>query len=148
MSPKHSNNLRHYRLKRHLTQQQVMQALGHKSASRLSAWENGEAVPSSEHLVTLSDLYRVPIDKLVGGYAKKKMAAKSSAQIPEPKVSVDDNEYRRYFGKAYEEMTEEDLVAAYAKLIVEAYFHSKGITLEPDQEADFLQTGSSTKKGR
>jgi hypothetical protein len=44
-------------------------------------------------------------------------------------------------------MTDEDLIAAYAKLIFEAYLHSKGIEPQEDQEADFLQTGGSMKKG-
>jgi transcriptional regulator with XRE-family HTH domain len=119
-------NLRHYRLKRHLTQQQVLKSLGHASASRLSAWENGEAVPSSKHLVILSELYRVSIDKLVGGYAKKQKKPVASPH-EEVVLPVYGSQYKQHFGKEYEEMTEEELLEQFAQLLVEAFLDSKGI---------------------
>ncbi|MGY3214582.1 helix-turn-helix domain-containing protein [Mucilaginibacter sp. HD30] len=98
---KNDNSLRKYRVKRKLTQQEVLDALRHSSPSRLSAWENGQAVPSSKHLLTLSKLYRVPLEKPVNGYRRK--PRKQSA--PKRDIEAETSEFFRRFGKEQEEMT-------------------------------------------
>jgi transcriptional regulator with XRE-family HTH domain len=53
------NNLKHYRLLAHLTQEQVVEQLGLKSNNRLSRWEAGKAYPSVANLLLLAELYKV-----------------------------------------------------------------------------------------
>jgi transcriptional regulator with XRE-family HTH domain len=121
MHIKHPNNLRYYRVKQKYTQQDVLKVLGHSSASRLSAWENGEAIPSIKHLIALSELYRVPVDKLVGGFAKK--AKKSAVKEPVPIEKEDSShgsEFIRHFGKEYEEMSTEELLDVFAEIVVDS----------------------------
>jgi hypothetical protein len=50
---KYPNNLRHYRLKQQLTQQDVLIALDHTSASRLSARKQGADAPLIQYLLKL-----------------------------------------------------------------------------------------------
>ncbi|MCR8559299.1 helix-turn-helix transcriptional regulator [Mucilaginibacter sp. BJC16-A38] len=129
---KYPNNLRHYRLKRKFTQQEVLGHLGHASASRLSAWENGEAVPATQHLVTLrhasasrlsawengeavpatqhlvtlSLLYGVPVDKVVGGFAKQKKAAVTQKAAFNESLLTPANQFLNYSGKNHDDMRE------------------------------------------
>lgn len=120
---RYSNRLRHYRLKRKLTQQAVLDALGHKSASRLSAWEQGNATPSVPHLFVLAGLYDVPIEKLYP--MKRKHVARKPAikrEYDSPAVSSD-------------EMTVEEQIDLLAQMIVEAYIAQK--------QQNFPQVGSS-----
>ncbi|MCR8559297.1 helix-turn-helix transcriptional regulator [Mucilaginibacter sp. BJC16-A38] len=150
---KYPNNLRHYRLKRKFTQQEVLRHLGHASASRLSAWENGEAVPATQHLVTLrhasasrlsawengeavpatqhlvtlSLLDGVPVDKLVGGFAKQqrqKAAIKESVSAGESSPKLE-SQFLHYFGNNHDDMAMEELLDIYAEFIVAAYFREK-----------------------
>jgi transcriptional regulator with XRE-family HTH domain len=113
----YKNKLHHYRLKRNLTQETVLGALGHASASRLSAWENGTATPSLPHLFALAGLYGVSVEKLYGksNAAIKKVggikAKKRDEDFPVPTSSMD--------------MTVEEQLDVLAQLLVEAYIDQK-----------------------
>lgn len=58
------NNLKEYRLRAKLTQEQVVIALGLQSNNRLSRWENGKAYPSVINLLKIAKLYKIPCEKL------------------------------------------------------------------------------------
>jgi transcriptional regulator with XRE-family HTH domain len=53
------------RNKRHLTQDQVAEALGVKRA-RYNAWENGISNPDHKNLIAMAQFYRVTVDFLLG----------------------------------------------------------------------------------
>jgi transcriptional regulator with XRE-family HTH domain len=113
---KYPNNLRHYRIKRHYTQQQVLKYLGHTGPSRLSAWENGHAQPTARHLAALAELYSVSLEKLLGKKSISKLRTKTviakvqeqkPPQAPETEPSI------------------EDLVDQLAKIVVEVYLYQR-----------------------
>jgi len=52
------NNLKEYRLKAGLTQQQVAKLLGVNSEERICHWEKGRNVPSLINLLKLCTIYR------------------------------------------------------------------------------------------
>lgn len=54
------------RLEAHWTQQELADQL-YLSRQAVAKWENGEAVPSIDNLILLSDLYNVSLDELVQG---------------------------------------------------------------------------------
>ncbi len=58
------NNLRLYRKKLGLTQEQVSESIG-VSRQALAKWERGESLPDLENVIALADLYEVSIDSLV-----------------------------------------------------------------------------------
>lgn len=76
----YQNNLKHYRLKHNLTQQQVAELLGHKSVSRLSAWEQGTSMPSIDNLFQLCWIYKVNAEML---YKPKKEKIPPKLPVPE-----------------------------------------------------------------
>jgi len=118
MTSKYPNNLRKYRIKRKLTQQDVIAALGHKTASRLSAWEQGLAVPSLDHLLTLAHLYRVRVEDLYGPYKRKLDYARKKRRVEQVEVSFTPSIEQ-------EEKTTEQLIDELAQMLVEAYFYEK-----------------------
>ncbi|MBS1521301.1 MAG: helix-turn-helix transcriptional regulator [Bacteroidetes bacterium] len=117
MTPSYPNNLRKFRTRRKLTQQDVIVELGHKTVSRLSAWEQGHAVPSLEHLFTLSHLYKVRVEELYGPYKRKLgyMRKRQQKQEKIPLISPSDQK----------EKTTEELLDELAEILVEAYFYQK-----------------------
>lgn len=58
--------LKVYRRNHHFTQEQVAQKL-RVTTQAVSKWENGQAMPSIDNLLLLSDLYDVSIDELIQG---------------------------------------------------------------------------------
>ena len=60
------SRLRNERLKRHLTQWDVVRAVGLGSNVVLSRYENDERTPDPETLRKLADFYRVSTDYLLG----------------------------------------------------------------------------------
>lgn len=58
--------LKVYRTNHHFTQEQVAQKIM-VTTQAVSRWENGQAMPSIDNLLLLSDLYDISIDELVQG---------------------------------------------------------------------------------
>ena len=59
-----SDKLKQARQQHHLTQMQVGTQL-HVSAKTISSWENGRSFPDISTLVSISDLYQIPLDQLL-----------------------------------------------------------------------------------
>ena len=53
------NNIRHFRYRKMLKQSELAKQLGFKSADRISLWENGLAMPSTENLFDLARVLEV-----------------------------------------------------------------------------------------
>ena len=104
MSPNHPSNLKHYRLKRKLTQQAVAEHIGHSSANRLSTWESGIASPSIQNLMKLAELYGVSIDKLVTPRTRAKRV-KTPAEKEDSFIERD-----RALGEKFLAMSEDELI--------------------------------------
>jgi len=58
------NNLKEYRLKAGLTQQQVAKTVGVNSAERICHWEKGRNTPNMEHLRKLCSLFKASVENL------------------------------------------------------------------------------------
>lgn len=58
------NRLRQARIELGLTQKQLAQAMGHKSAHRISLWERGEKTPSLVNAIALSIICKRLVDDL------------------------------------------------------------------------------------
>lgn len=110
---KYPNNLRHFRLKRRLTQREAALGIGHATAGRLSSWESGSAAPSIENMVRLSILYKVSIDRL---YAPLSRRMHRPDKKPETVLSESKEP-----GADYSSMNDERLVDALAEMIVLSY---------------------------
>lgn len=67
------NNLKEYRFKAGLTQEQVVKSLGLHSSNRLSRWEAGKAYPSVINLLKIAKFYNIPLGKLYNLAADKKI---------------------------------------------------------------------------
>ena len=61
---RYKNSLKKYRLLMGYKQKEVAKLLGLKSASRISRWEKGLAMPSVENLIKLSALYSTLMNEL------------------------------------------------------------------------------------
>lgn len=59
-----SEQIRHLRQAQHLTQQDLATKL-HISRQSISKWENDTALPTFDNVVAISDLFDVPLDKLL-----------------------------------------------------------------------------------
>jgi transcriptional regulator with XRE-family HTH domain len=110
--PTYTNNLRNYRFKRRLTQQQVLKRLGHASPSRLSAWENGSAQPTMMHLIELAKLYGVSIERLMGRKSPRMAHQKKVVTKSVPTTQVQQSEIEPSIEKSIEQL---------AQILVEAY---------------------------
>lgn len=73
-----SNNIKHIRTLKGLTQEQFALAL-HVSRSRISSYEENRAVPPIEFLIELSDFFKISIDILV----KKDLSSATDANFLE-----------------------------------------------------------------
>ncbi len=62
------NNLKLFRKKSGLTQEQLAEQVG-VSRQAIAKWENGDALPDIDNLVALADIYGVTIDSLVRNVA-------------------------------------------------------------------------------
>lgn len=58
------SRLKYFRRLMQLTQYQVADRLGIKSASRISQWEKGLCMPSVENLIKLSAIYHTLVNEL------------------------------------------------------------------------------------
>lgn len=58
------NNLKYYRVKYQWTQKQLAEKIGYTEKS-VSKWENGNALPTMELFLKLSDLFHVSLDELM-----------------------------------------------------------------------------------
>lgn len=63
-SIRYKNSLKKHRLLMGYKQNEVAKLLGLKSASRISRWEKGLAMPSVENLIKLSVLYATLMNEL------------------------------------------------------------------------------------
>ena len=61
---RYKNSLKKHRLLMGYKQNEVAKLLGLKSASRISRWEKGLAMPSVENLIKLSALYSTLMNEL------------------------------------------------------------------------------------
>jgi len=59
-----NNQLRRYRKKRHLSQRQVAELIGHRQAGHVSAWEAGKRLPNLQSALKLSAAINCPIEVL------------------------------------------------------------------------------------
>lgn len=62
------NNLKLYRKKLGLTQEQIAEQLG-VSRQAVAKWERGETLPDIDNVIALADMYEVTIDSLVRNMA-------------------------------------------------------------------------------
>lgn len=60
-----NNNLKYLRKMNNMKQEDVAEALGYKSYTTISKWEDGVSTPNIESLVKLSDMYDVSIDSMI-----------------------------------------------------------------------------------
>lgn len=58
------NNLKLYRKKFGLTQEQVAERLG-VSRQAVAKWERGETLPDIDNIIAMADMYEISIDSLV-----------------------------------------------------------------------------------
>lgn len=58
------NNLKLYRKKFDLTQEQVAERLG-VSRQAVAKWERGETLPDIDNIIAMADMYEISIDSLV-----------------------------------------------------------------------------------
>ncbi|MDE7397894.1 MAG: helix-turn-helix domain-containing protein [Oscillospiraceae bacterium] len=58
------NNLKFFRKKFGLTQEQIAERLG-VSRQAVAKWERGDSLPDIDNIIALADLYEVTIDSLV-----------------------------------------------------------------------------------
>lgn len=58
------NNLKFFRKKYGLTQEQIAERLG-VSRQAVAKWERGDTLPDIDNIIALADLYEVTIDSLV-----------------------------------------------------------------------------------
>ncbi len=63
-SIRYKNSLKKHRLLMGYKQNEVAKLLGLKSASRISRWEKGLAMPSVENLIKLSAIYSTLMNEL------------------------------------------------------------------------------------
>lgn len=75
------NKLYELRKKHHLSQEELAEKLG-VSRQAVSKWECGESLPDTDNLITISKLYGVSLDELVGN--------KSAEQTREPQQENND----------------------------------------------------------
>ena len=81
------NRLRKFRRVRGLTQKEVAQILGLKSASIISRWENGATLPSFINALRLAAIYRSLVDALFLDFLRsirREMAEREEALLREP----------------------------------------------------------------
>lgn len=60
-----TDRLKESRLKNHLTQEELAEKLNTVKA-QISRWERGESVPHAETLISLSNIFGVSVDYLLG----------------------------------------------------------------------------------
>ena len=73
------NNLKLYRKKSGLTQEQIAEELG-VSRQAVAKWERGETLPDIENVMALADLFEVSIDSLV-----RSLASYAQARVDDKK---------------------------------------------------------------
>ena len=61
-----AENIKNYRLKYDLTQKQLAEKIGYTEKS-ISQWEQGNAVPPTETLLKLADVFKLSLDELIFG---------------------------------------------------------------------------------
>ena len=85
-SPRHKralgNRIWRYRKMHQLTQEQVGVLLGHKKASQVSRWENGEKLPTLENALMLGHVLKVPLEALFADLATQ-ISARVEARAAE-----------------------------------------------------------------
>lgn len=59
------NNIANMRRKRNLTVKDVQEAMGFHTPQAIFKWQRGEALPTIDNLVILSELFAVPIDEIL-----------------------------------------------------------------------------------
>lgn len=59
-----SNQIRRYRMKRHLSQREVARLIGHRQAGHVSAWEAGRRLPTLRSALKLSGIINCPVEVL------------------------------------------------------------------------------------
>lgn len=81
---KMTDKLTALRVERGLTQAALARTVG-VSRQTVSRWERGFIVPSAANLISLSQLYGVPLDELAGGelFAREEPAAPEAPKAPE-----------------------------------------------------------------
>ena len=114
MSNSIGKNIKYYRKKRSLTQEQLAEAVGF-SAQNLKLIENGTNLTSLENFIKICKILDVPADLILADEDKKfKIAA--IAQMTEKLSKLDDDEFDSisksiemiYFCKTFEEVSEEN----------------------------------------
>lgn len=81
-----SDNLRFYRKKFGLSQEQIAKRLGYKSFTTIQKWESGVSTPSIEVLSTLANIFGISLDRLTG----EAFISIIEARAEELGVSLDD----------------------------------------------------------
>lgn len=59
------NNIETLRIKNGYSIRELQQAMGTVSIQAIYKWESGQAIPSIDNLVLLSELFHVPVDQIV-----------------------------------------------------------------------------------
>lgn len=75
-----STNLKAYRKKFKLSQEQVAEEIG-VSRQALAKWEAGETLPDLENCQRLVELYKTTFDTLIADYSDNKSAEKSGGAL-------------------------------------------------------------------
>lgn len=89
-------NIRNYRKKMSLTQEQLAEAMG-VSVATVSKWENGSVSPDIGMLVELADFFQTSVDVLIGYQMEKRSMEQSIAYLKE---LCDNREYEEAMKEA------------------------------------------------
>ncbi len=84
------NKLYELRKKNHLSQEELAEKLG-VSRQAVSKWECGESLPDTDNLITISRLYGVSLDELVGNPTTERPHEAESKQENSGQASSEDN---------------------------------------------------------
>lgn len=84
---RYPNNLRQYRRLRHLRLAEVARAIGLSSAAHLAHWERGRKLPTTDNLLKLAAVLRVPVEILYLDLLKQIRRELSSRTSPSPTLT-------------------------------------------------------------
>lgn len=67
-------NIRQLRIERNLTVRDLQEYFGFSEPRAIYKWQNGETLPDIENLLALSDLFEVPVERIIVRYEMSEAA--------------------------------------------------------------------------